>query len=141
MFSVLIRTVIIYVSLILIMRFLGKRQIGELQLSELVTALLLSEVASQPLTNASAPLLYAIAPVLTLVCLEIILSFICTKSAPIKSLLEGKPSMVISRGHIQQKEMLKIRMTAEDLLSALRLKDISSPDEVEYAYLEQNGKH
>lgn len=122
------------------MRLSGKRQIGEIQLSELVTTFLLSEIASHPLTNPGIPFLHAVIPILTIISLEITLSFLATKSAVMKSILDGKPSVMIRKGVINQKEMVKMRLSMEDLLCELRLKNIASPDEVEYAVLEQNGR-
>ena len=55
MTTLLIRTLIIYTALIAIMRFMGKRQLGELEISDLVTTLLVSEIASLPLTNTDVP--------------------------------------------------------------------------------------
>ena len=122
------------------MRFSGKRQIGELQLSELITTFLLSELASYPLTDPSVPFLHAAVPIITIVCLEIILSFLATKSAIMKKILDGKPSIIIRRGVLDQKEMLKMRLSLEDLLCAIRLNGIAAISDVDYAILEQNGQ-
>ena len=140
MIAVFIRTILIYLLLVGGMRLTGKRQIGELQLSELVTTLLLSEMAAFPLTNANIPILFCVIPILTILCLEIILSFLSTKSALMKRVLDGKPGIVIRRGVIDQKEMARLRLSMEDLLCALRLQGIAAPDEVDYAILEQNGQ-
>lgn len=136
----LIRTILIYVLLILVMRLSGKRQIGELQLSELVTTFLLSELASYPLTDPAIPFLHAAVPIFTIVCLEIILSFLATKSVLMKKMLDGKPSIIIRRGVLDQKEMLKMRLSLEDLLCVIRLNGISAISDVDYAILEQNGQ-
>ncbi len=135
-----IRTIGIYMLLILVMRLSGKRQIGEIQLSELITTFLLSEIASYPLTNPAIPFLHAVVPIFTIISFEIILSFMTTKSAIMKKLLDGKPSIIIRRGKLDQKEMLKMRLSLEDLLCELRLKNISAIEDVEYAILEQNGQ-
>ena len=74
MLTILLRTLIIYLTLVVTMRVMGKRQLGELEVSELVTTLLLSEVASLPITNQDIPLAFAIVPVLTLMSLEVLLS-------------------------------------------------------------------
>ena len=140
MAAIFVRTILIYILLIGAMRLSGKRQIGEIQLSELVTTFLLSEIASHPLTNANIPFLYSVVPIVVIICLEIIMSFLATKSAAVKSILDGKPSIIIRKGVINQKEMVKMRLSMDDLLCELRLKNIASPDEVEYAILEQNGQ-
>ncbi len=122
------------------MRFSGKRQIGEMQISELVTTFLLSELASVPLTNPAIPFLHAVVPIIIIISAEIIFSFLTTKCALAKRLLDGKPSIIIRRGKIQKKEMEHMRLSLDDLLCELRLKDIASLSEVDYAILEPNGK-
>lgn len=140
MAAIFIRTLIIYVILIAMMRFTGKRQIGQLQVSELITAFLISEIASNPITDNNIPLLHAIVPITVILCLEVIASFLSTKSAVIKKFLEGKPSVVVRNGVPVQKEMAKMRMSVEDLLCQLRLKDTPSPAVVDYAIFEPNGQ-
>ncbi len=122
------------------MRISGKRQVGEIQISELVTTFLLSDIAAYPLTNAGIPILNAVIPILTIIPLEIIFSYLTTKCTFIKKLLDGKPSIIIRRGKLRRKEMEKMRLSLDDLLCELRLKDIASVDEVDYAILEQNGQ-
>lgn len=140
MASLFIRTVIVYASLIAVMRFLGKRQIGEMQVSELITAFLLSELASTPLTNVDMPLSFAFVPVAVLVCLEVIFSFLPTKISFFKKIFDSRPSVLIRSGKPDPREMLHMRMTLEDLLCELHIAGYSSPDEIEYAILEPNGK-
>ena len=137
---IFIRTILIYMILLAVMRLSGKRQIGEIQTSELVTTFLLSDIASYPLTDPAIPLLNAIIPIFTIIPLEIIFSFLTTKSARLKKLLDGNPNMIILHGKIQKKEMSRVRLSMEDLLCELRLKNIASVSDVDYAILEQNGQ-
>jgi uncharacterized membrane protein YcaP (DUF421 family) len=126
--------------LIAIMRFLGKRQIGEMQVSELITAFLLSELASQPLSSAAVPVSYAVVPIITLICLEIFFSFLPTKIGFLKKLVDSDPSIIIRKGKPDRRVMSRMRMSMEDLICELHLAGYSSPDEIEYAILEPNGK-
>jgi uncharacterized membrane protein YcaP (DUF421 family) len=126
--------------LLAVMRLSGKRQIGEIQTSELVTTFLLSDIASYPLTDPSIPLLNAIIPIFTIIPLEIIFSFFSTKSAKLKKILDGNPSFIVVHGKIQKKEMARARLSMEDLLCEMRLKNIASVSDVDYAILEQNGQ-
>ena len=137
---ILFRTFIIYACLMLAMRFMGKRQLGELELSELITALLLSEVASLPLTNQDIPLLHALLPILTLISLEVLLSGLSLKLPLLKKLLGVRPAILIHHGKLDRKVMSSIRISTDELLSQLRLKDVTDPTEVEYAILEPNGQ-
>jgi uncharacterized membrane protein YcaP (DUF421 family) len=138
--AILIRTVLIYLILIFTLRLSGKRQIGEMQISELVTTFLLSELASIPLTNPAIPFLHAVIPILTIVSVEIIFSFLTTKWTVAKRLLDGRPSIIIKKGKLQKKEMERMRLSLDDLLCELRLKDIATLADVDYAILEPNGK-
>ena len=140
MASLFVRTLIIYIMLIAVLRFMGKRQIGQMQLSELITALLLSELASQPLTDADIPIIYAVIPIFLLVSVEVIMSYLSTKSNIMKKILDSTPSIIIRKGQIDQREMLRMRMSMEELMGELRLKGISAVNEVDYAILEQNGQ-
>lgn len=139
MITIFFRTVIVYFLLLVTMRILGKRQLGELEVSELITTILLSEIASMPIANQSIPLSYAIIPLITIMTFEVVSSFIISKFTVFKNILSTPPSTLILKGKIQQKELKKNRISPEELLSELRLKNISNPEQVEYAILEQNG--
>ena len=138
--SIFIRTVIIYVILTITMRIMGKRQLGELDVSELVIAILLSEIASLPITNEEKPLMQAFIPMVTLAALEILSSTLILKSPIAKKILSSKPSVIIARGVIDRKAMKKVRISLEELISQIRQNGIYDLDEVDYAILEENGK-
>ncbi|MBQ8495841.1 MAG: DUF421 domain-containing protein [Clostridia bacterium] len=140
MAAIFIRTVMIYLLLLAVMRISGKRQIGEIQISELVTTFLISDIASYPLTDPAIPMMNAIVPLLTIIPLEIIFSFLTTKCSPLKRLLDGKPSVIVRHGKVCKKEMEKMRLSIDDLLCELRLKNMASLDEADYVILEQNGQ-
>ena len=140
MITITLRTLVIYFSLLLVLKLMGKRQVGELELSELVSTLILSEIVSVPIENTDIPLSSALIPMLIIISLEISLSFACTKSDLLKRLLGGKPSVLILKGKIDVGELENSRISAEELMSELRLKGISDPDEVYYAILEPNGQ-
>jgi len=140
MLTHLIRTVLIYLILIIVMRLLGKRQLGELELSELVLTIILSELAVAPILDENTPLLHVLVPIGALVALEFIFTLAETKIPLFKKLLSDEPSLLIDRGKIDQKEMARVRITVEELLSELRLKDIADISDVYYAILEKNGQ-
>jgi uncharacterized membrane protein YcaP (DUF421 family) len=119
---------------------MGKRQIGELQPSELVVAILISELAAIPMQETGIPLVSGIIPILTLIACEIILSSITLVSVKMRQWITGKPSILIKKGQIDQKEMWRLRFTLDDLMEELRLCGYMGPDEVDFAVLETNGK-
>ena len=140
MITILVRTVIVYAILIGTMRFMGKRQLGELEITELVTTLLLSEIATLPIGNPTVPIIYAVIPLLTILTLEIALSVILLKCPKLKNLASARPSVLIRHGEIDQKELQRIRISVDELISELRQEGLSTFAEVDYAILEQNGK-
>ena len=140
MLNIFLRTVIVYVLLVTAMRIGGKRQIGELQLSELVTALLLSEIASMPIGHEEIPLTFAVIPIVTVICIEIIAAFAVTKSKTLRTVFDGKPSVLIEKGKLKYSELTSLRLGIEELISEARQKGISDISELEYAILEDNGK-
>ncbi len=135
-----IRTFIIYIFLTLTLRLMGKRQIGELEISELVSTLLLSELASAAIGDPSIPLTYAIISTLLIVALEFLISDVKNRAPLLKRIFDGTPSVLVSGGRIDQRELRRMRISVEELLSAFRLKGVGSPDDVYYAVLEQNGQ-
>ena len=139
MITILLRTFIIYIILSFTMRILGKRQLGELEVSELITTILLSEIASMPISNQDIPLSYAIIPLISIMTFEVSTSFLVSRFPKLKSIFAAPPSALISKGKINQDALLNNRISVEELISELRLKNITDPSHVEYAILEQNG--
>ena len=140
MATVLIRTAIIYVLFTCAIRLMGKRQVGEMQLSELITTFMLSELAINPIQDISIPIAYSIIPLIFLFSMEVITSFLVTKSPLFKRIFMGTPSIIIKHGVLNQRELSRLRISISELLSELRLKDVASIEDVDYAILEQNGK-
>ena len=134
-----IRTVILYTFIILAIRLMGKRQISDMQPSELVVTMVISDIASLPMQNTSQPLLSGVIPVLVLVSLEIAASALMMKSRLFRRLICGNPVVVIEDGKLLQKQLKRLRMSAEDLFAQLRQQDIFSIDEVQYCIVETNG--
>ncbi|HHZ06167.1 MAG TPA: DUF421 domain-containing protein [Clostridiales bacterium] len=135
-----IRTIILYIIIIIAVRIMGKRQISDLQTSELVVTLLLSDVASIPMQNTAQPLLSGFIPMIILVMCEIVISILMMKHTGFRKLICGKPQIVICNGKLDQKQMKRLRMSNEDLMEQLRQLDVFSLSEVEYAIIETNGK-
>jgi uncharacterized membrane protein YcaP (DUF421 family) len=118
---------------------MGKRQLGELEPIELVVAILISNVASQPLQDHSTPLIYGLVPVLILLSCQIIISGLSLKSPRLRIALHGRPSILIENGVINQREMLKNRLALDELTMEMRQKNITDISKVRYAILETNG--
>ena len=139
MLTVLIRTLVIYVSLVLVMRLMGKRQIGELEVSDLVTTFLISEIASLPITDTQIPLSHAIIPTVTLLTLEVCISMLLSKFPKFKSIFSARPSTIIKNGNICKKALEDSRLSFDELFSQLRQQGYDDISQIKYAILEQNG--
>ncbi len=140
MLTIFIRTVIIYVFLIIVMRLMGKRQLGELDMSEFVITILLSEIAALPISNKEIPISHALLSILTLAAFEILVSGSILRLPIAKKLLSGRPAIIISHGRLDRNAMKKVRMSVEELVAQIRQNGIYDVEEVDYAILEENGK-
>ena len=140
MLVLVIRTVILYLIVVISMRIMGKRQIGEMQPSELVVAIMISDLASVPMQAIDVPLLSGIIPVFSLIVTEIIISYASLKSRGFRKILTGEPSIIIYDGHVNESELKKLRFNLNDLLEQLRINNIPNISDVEVAMLETNGQ-
>jgi uncharacterized membrane protein YcaP (DUF421 family) len=139
MLTTIIRVVILYLFVSAAIRIMGKRNIGELQPTELVITLLLSEFASIPIEDNSVPLINSLIPVMILISLEIINSVISMKSTKFRNISDGNALLIIKDGKLDQKQLKNLRLTIDDVLAALRQKDVFDINEVAYAMVETNG--
>lgn len=139
MVLIIIRTAIIFITLLIIMRLMGKRQIGEMQPFELVITLLIAELACIPMADASIPLLYGIISVITIYILHELVTLIDLKVKPMKALISGKPSVVVNKNGIDDYQLKKNNLDVSDLIESLRSAGYFSLDCIDYALYESNG--
>lgn len=137
---IIFRVIILYVFVIIAMRIMGKRQIGELQPYELVTAIILSELAAMPMQDTAIPLLHSIIPIIGLVILEVLSSYLALKSQRFRKIVCGVPSIIIKDGKIIEEELRKQRFNLDDLMEELRLLGYVDVADIEYAIMETSGK-
>lgn len=136
---VLARSVFYYLLISVAYRFMGKREVGELSIMDLIISILIAELAAMSIDNYKSNIFVSVIPLLALVLIEIISSRIILKHSKVRDLFEGNPSVIINRGKINFKEMVKQRYNIGDLLTELRNKGIKSIEQVSYAVLETNG--
>ena len=133
------RTIILYLVLIFSVRLMGKRQIGQMEASEFVVSMLIADLAAVPMQDAAIPLLSGIVPLLTVLGLELTLSFLIMKSVIFRRFLCGKPVILIDNGKIIQENLRRTRVTMDELMGHLRQKDVMDLGSVQYAILETDG--
>ncbi len=139
MFISYMRTLVLYLVLIVVIRLMGKRQIGQMEPSEFVVTMLVANLASIPMQDNAVPLFTGVVPILTVLGLELVLAALSLKSIPLRKLLCGKPVILIENGNILQENLRKTRVTLDELTGHLREKDVLDPRAVQYAILETNG--
>lgn len=140
LFAVVIRTSFFYFFIVLLYRIMGKREIGQLGIIDLIVSILIAELVAISIENVNDSMWLTIVPLLLLVVLELGLAFISVKSRTFRTFFGGKASLIICNGRVNYKELVKQRYSMDDLLLSLRQKSIKSIEEVEYAFLEANGK-
>ena len=135
-----IRTIILYLVLILVIRLMGKRQIGEMEPAEFVVTMLVANLAAIPMQDGGIPLLTGLIPILTVLGVELVLSFLMLRSGWLRRLFCGQPVLLIDEGKLLQGNLRLTRVTLEELLGKLREKDILDLSQVQYAILETDGE-
>lgn len=140
MFSVIYRTLFFYFFITLAYRIMGKREIGQLGVIDLIVSILIAELVAISIENIEDSIFLTIVPIILLVILEVVLAFVSIKSRTFRTIFGGKPSLIIVNGKINYHEMVRQRYSMDDLLISLRQKEVRNIEEVEYAFLEPNGK-
>lgn len=139
MLITLIRTFILYLLVLISMRLMGKAELAEMQPFQLVVTLMIAELAALPMEDTAIPLVNGVIAIMTLLFIQVLISFINLKSEKARGIICGKPSLLIHKGMINEKELKRLRITMNDLVEQLRVKDYPNLSDVEYAILETNG--
>lgn len=135
-----VRSIILYIIILIVMRLMGKREIGQLQPFELVIAIMIADLASIPMTEAGIPIWSGIIPILALLIMHLIISMMNMKSIRMREIVCGKPTILIYRGKIDEKALKKERFTINELEERLRGNNVNNIGDVEYAILETSGQ-
>ena len=135
-----IRSILLYIVVLVVMRLMGKREIGQLQPFELAISIMIADLASTPMADAGIPISNGIIPILALLVMHLIISVLNIKSIKARQILCGKPSILIYRGKIDEKMLRRERFTVNELEERLRGSNIVNIGDVEYAILETSGQ-
>ena len=134
-----VRSVILYLVLIFVVRLMGKRQLGEMEPMEFVVSILIADLASVPMQDSGIPLLSGLIPILIVLAIELLLSVGIYHSVHLRRVFCGKPVILIEHGKLLQKNMKKTRVNPDELTEFLRIQGIVDITTVKYAILETNG--
>ena len=137
-FNLIIRTIFMYFFVIFVYRLMGKKEVGQLSIVDLIVSILIAELIALSIQTEKSIFL-SVVPILVLVGVQILISYITLKSDKIRNIIDGKPIVLIKNGKINFTEMSKLRYSLDDLLTQLRLQGVKSIDNVKYAVLENNG--
>lgn len=140
MLIIFVRTIIIYILVLFVMRFMGKREIGQMQPFELVIAIMIADLASTPMSEIGIPILYGIIPILSLLLMHVIISVMNLKSIRLREIICGKPRILVYRGKIDEDAMIKENFTINELQERLRVNNVNNLGDVEFAILETSGQ-
>ena len=135
-----IRTFIVFITLIIIMRLMGKRQIGEMQPFEFIVTLIIADLACIPMTDVSIPLIYGISAIFALFLLHQLFSLLEQSGNIVKRIISGKPSLVINANGVDMLELKRNNLGVDDLIESMRALGYFSLDDLSYAIFESNGK-
>ncbi len=138
--SIIFKTALLYLFIILVYRIMGKKEVGQLGIVDLIVSILIAELAAICIENEKNSIFISIVPIVVLVLLQIILNYISLKSDKFRKLIDGNPTVLIKEGKIKFKEMSKLRYSLDDLITQLREQGVKSIEEVDYAILENDGK-
>lgn len=138
--SLALRTLGIYIAIFIVFRLMGKREIGELSVMDLVVFILLAEIAIFAVENTDQPFLLLLTPMAVLLIAQLISAYVSLKSPKVREFLDGRPSIIVKNGNIDEREMKKQRYNMDDLLVQLRENGIIDIEKVELAILETSGK-
>lgn len=140
LFIIIFRTIFYYFLISISYRIMGKREVGQLGIIDLIVSILIAELVAISIENIKQPIIYSVIPIFIIVLIEIFFAYLSIKSKTFRYLSQGKPSILICNGRLNYSELVKQRYSLDDLLLSLREKQIKSISDVEYAFLESNGR-
>ena len=136
---IIFKTIFLYIFILFIFRIMGKREIAKLSIGDLVVSILIAEMCAIGIENYDQNIFLTIVPIILLLLFELLSGYLSLKSNRFRNILDGKPSLIINKGKVNYKEMIKQRYSLDDLMLELRNNNIKDLKDVEYAVLENNG--
>ena len=138
-FTLIFKTIFMYFFIIFVYRLMGKKEVGQLSIVDLIVSILIAELIALSIQEDEKSIFISVVPILVLVGVQILISYITLKNDKFRNIIDGKPTIIIKNGKLNFTEMSKLRYSLDDLLTQLRLQGVKSIDKVKYAVLENNG--
>lgn len=140
MLTIFLRSIIVYIFLLIVMRLMGKRQLSELQPFEFAITLIIAELVSTPMSDSAIPLAYGLIPIFTLFIVHLFINKMSSKSIKFRKIINGSPMIVMTPDGIDTRKLSQLDMNLDDLMDSLRASGYFNPADIQYAILETNGK-
>lgn len=137
--SLVLKTLFLYIFIIIGYRVMGKKELGQLSVIDLIVSILIADMAAVCIEEQEYSVFISVVPMLTLIVMQILLSYISVKSNKFRNIIDGKPTVLINRGKVNFSAMSKLRYSLDDLTTQLREQGVKSLEEVDYAILENSG--
>lgn len=137
--SLVLKTLFLYIFIIIGYRVMGKKELGQLSVIDLIVSILIADMAAVCIEEQSYSIFVSVVPMLTLIVMQIVLSYISVKSNKFRNIIDGKPTLIINNGKVNFTAMSKLRYSLDDLTTQLREQGVKSLEEVDYAILENSG--
>lgn len=140
LYFVISKTIFFYCFIVIVYRIMGKREIGQLGVIDLIVSILIAELVAISIENSDQNIVYTVIPIFVLMSLEMSVAYLSIKCMWVRKMIDGNVSLIVYNGKLNYRELIKQRYSLDDFLLSLRQKSIKSIDEVEFAFLEKNGK-
>ena len=137
--SLVLKTLFLYIFIIIGYRVMGKKELGQLSVIDLIVSILIADMAAVCIEEQEYSVFISVVPMLTLIVMQILLSYISVKSNKFRNIIDGKPTVLINRGKVNFSAMSKLRYSLDDLTTQLREQGVKSLEEIDYAILENSG--
>jgi uncharacterized membrane protein YcaP (DUF421 family) len=137
--QVCVRAIIVYLALIVYVRFGKKRFLGQATAFDAILVIVIGSIASRGISG-TAPFLASLAGTFMLVLVHWIISYLTEDSSALGGILKGHATVIIRNGRVDRKALQGAHMSPDDLAEDLRLEGIQHPSEVKEARLERSGK-
>lgn len=139
-FTIILRTIVLYFFILLVFRIMGKREIGHLSILDFVVSIMIAELAVMSIEDPKMPMIRPILAMCVLFAIQILFAFVSLKRDKIRHIIDGEPATIIDKGKIDEEEMRRQRYNFDDLLTQLRENNVKNLSDVEFAILEPTGK-
>jgi uncharacterized membrane protein YcaP (DUF421 family) len=137
--EIIVRTAIVYLFLIVVMRISGKREVGQMSILELVVVLVISDAVQNSMVGDNTTIWGGLVAVLTLLGLDAGLKGLTHRSRRVRHVIQGEPRLLVRDGRLLTKALDEEHVEAEEVRAAVRAHGLARVEDVRIAVLEVDG--